>query len=327
MKQLTKLRWLLQRELWENKGMLLWSPLVLTGIMLGASCLVLLKVLTTGDVHVLVNGQHVQMHASSLAAGYVAGNPQVIDAAVGGYLAASIPLFLMLTVVMFFYCLGALYDERRDRSLLFWKSLPVSDALTVLSKALLALMLAPLAIVLLGSIFSMLQLLLFCALMSDKGVHAFGAVLGNPEFYLGPLRLIGVLPVYALWALPTVGWLLLVSAWARSKVFLWAVGLPLLAGVLAVWANRLLGLDIPGNWFFEHVVARGLFGTAPGTWLLFDRASLPADILDGARHVDMGDLFRYSWNSLANPGAWVGAAAGAAMIYGAIRLRGSRDEG
>jgi ABC-2 type transport system permease protein len=326
MKQVKKFGWLIRRELWEHKGMLLWTPLILAGFMLGVTCLILLKVLTTGDVRMIVNGQHIHMHASAMAGNMLLDNPQVIDAAATNYVAASMPLFLVLTVVMFFYCLSALYDERRDRSLLFWKSLPVSDAQTVWSKALLALVLAPLFIVVLGSLLSGLQLLLFCAVMAGKGVNVFGPVLGNPAFYLGPLRLLGVLPVYVLWALPTVGWLLLVSAWARSKVFLWAVGLPLLAGVLAVWANRLLGLDVPGGWFFEHVVARGLLGTAPGSWLLFDRASLPLDIADGTRHFDMADLFQYSWGSLAGVKAWLGGVVGVAMIYGAIRLRGSRDE-
>ena len=49
----------------------------------------------------------------------------------------------MLGFVVFFYCLGSLYDERKDRSVLFWKSLPVSDRDTVLSKALSALVVAP----------------------------------------------------------------------------------------------------------------------------------------------------------------------------------------
>lgn len=327
MKQVNDMRWLIRRELWEHRGMLLWTPLILAGFMFGVTCLILLKVLAVGDMNLLVNGKHVHMHASMVAGNVLLDNPQMIDAAATNYVAASAPLFLVLTVVMFFYCLSALYDERRDRSLLFWKSLPISDAQTVLSKALLALVLAPLFIVLLGSALTALQLLLFCAVLAAKGVNAFGLILGNPAFYLAPLRLLGALPVYALWALPTVGWLLLVSAWARSKVFLWAVGLPLLAGVLAVWANRLLGLDVPGGWFFHHIVGRGLLGTAPGAWLLFERDSLPLDIVDGTRHIDMSNFLQYSWATLGGASAWIGGLAGAAMIYGAIRLRGSRDEG
>ena len=40
-------------------------------------------------------------------------------------------------------CIRDRYDERKDRSVLFWKSLPVSDRDTVLSKAVSALVVAP----------------------------------------------------------------------------------------------------------------------------------------------------------------------------------------
>src|SRR3546814_12295425 len=58
------------------------------------------------------------------------------------FLSSSWP-FIVLAFVVFFYCLGALYDERKDRSVLFWKSLPVSDAQTVLSKVASAVVVAP----------------------------------------------------------------------------------------------------------------------------------------------------------------------------------------
>lgn len=299
--------WSVRRELWENRavyvGPLIAAAVVLAGILIAT-----------------VHPPHFEQHGRG-------PHMTVAELRTLPYAISAVLIMVIGVVVGVFYSLGALHNERRDRSLLFWKSLPISDAQTVLSKALLALVLAPLFIIVLGSALTGLQLLLFCAAMAAKGVNAFGPILGNPAFYLAPLRLLAVLPVYALWALPTVGWLLLVSAWARSKVFLWAVGLPLLAGVLAVWANRLLGLDVPGGWFFHNIVGRGLLGTAPGSWLLFERDSLPLDILDGTRHLDMSNFLQYSWATLGGASAWIGALAGAAMIHGAIRLRGSRDEG
>ena len=50
---------------------------------------------------------------------------------------------IVLGVVVFFFCLGALFDDRKDRSVLFWKSLPISDQATVLSKVAMALVVAP----------------------------------------------------------------------------------------------------------------------------------------------------------------------------------------
>lgn len=67
-------------------------------------------------------------------------------------------------------------------------------------------------------------LLIVGIVFAVTGANLFGLILSNANFYLAPLRLIGLLPVYLVWALPTIGWLMMVSAWARSKVFLWAVG-------------------------------------------------------------------------------------------------------
>ncbi|HEV7816029.1 MAG TPA: hypothetical protein VGP06_13140 [Janthinobacterium sp.] len=321
------MQWLIRREMWEHKGMLLRAPLVLAAVMLVLGVISMLKLLAVGTLHLNINGHHSHVNGASFAAIVVDRNPDMLDQAVANYMASAMPLLLMLAVVVFFYCLGALYDERRDRSLLFWKSLPVSDAATVLSKAALALLVAPLVAIVVGSLLSMLLLLLLCGVMAVHGLNLFGAVLANPAFYLGPLRMLGLLPVYALWALPTVGWLLMVSAWARSKVFLWAVGVPLLAALLAVWAGRALALDLNGPWFFEHIVGHILLGVVPGCWLLFERAGLSADFIDGSRHIDMGDIFTQSWATLASPGAWTGVAAGAAMLYAAVWLRRRRDEG
>jgi ABC-2 type transport system permease protein len=60
------------------------------------------------------------------------------------YDVAAMVLIITAFIVGLFYCLDALYGERRDRSILFWKSLPVSDLTTVLSKATIALVVLPL---------------------------------------------------------------------------------------------------------------------------------------------------------------------------------------
>lgn len=238
-----------------------------------------------------------------------------------GYMAASAPLFLMLGFVVFFYCLGALHDERRDRSVLFWKSLPVSDASSVLSKALVALVVAPLIAIAIGTAMSLLMLLMLCSALAFKGLNLFPALLATPELYLTPLRIAALLPVYALWALPTVGWLLMVSIWARSKVFLWAVGGPLLTGAFALWASRAYELGWNSGWFMQAIVARVLLGTAPGSWLLFDQQQR-AELLDQAsQRIDLPGIFAHSWAMMGSADLWIGVGAGCAMIFIAIRLR------
>jgi ABC-2 type transport system permease protein len=326
------MKWLLRREYWENKGAFFWAPLVIGLVMLafiGGTAGYALATHGLGD-SVTVNGHHMS-RSEMLNAMPLAVRAQIAGIVANVWLAAAAPLFGVLPVVVFFYCLAALYDDRRDRSILFWKSLPVSDQQTVLSKALTAVCVAPMITIAIGTGISLLMVLIGLTAVSFNGLHLFGLVLGNPDFYLAPLRLVGLLPVYVLWAIPTVGWLLMVSAWARSKVFLWAVGVPVLLAVLARWANFILveymngGFDV--KWFVHNVIARGLAGLVPGVWLPFSKIE-PASLVSGAEHtVNAGSIFTQSWLTLLQPDVWVGVVIGGAMIFVAMRLRRWRDEG
>jgi ABC-2 type transport system permease protein len=148
--------------------------------------------------------------------------------------------------------------------------------------------------------------------------------------YLQPLRLVALLPVYVVWALPTVGWLLLVSSWAKTKPLLWAVGVPLIALVLVKWISYTLQnfSASPLNIMpvAQEIVARLLGGLVPGIWFSFT-GGIPPEMHQNSHGPDMGVLFEASWMTLATAGAWIGALCGAAMIFGAIRLRRWRDEG
>ncbi len=137
-----------------------------------------------------------------------------------------------------------------------------------------------------------------------------------------------MLPVYMLWSLPTIGWLLMVSSWARSKVFLWAVGVPMLAIVAVKLVNQQYGFDWNVDWFIQHVILRTLGSLFPGTWLAFEHIA-PEQLMTAAspHMVDTGALFLRSWGMLATPALWIGALAGGAMLFAAMRLRRWRDEG
>ncbi|MDB5936192.1 MAG: hypothetical protein JWQ01_3536 [Massilia sp.] len=326
------MKWLLRREFWENKGSMFWAPLVVALVMLvfiGGTMAYAVATHHVGD-SVVING-HPMSKMEALHRLPLSEQAKIADLVANTYLAAAAPLFAVLAVVVFFYCLASLYDDRRDRSILFWKSLPVSDQMTVLSKVLTAVVVAPLITIAIGTAVSLLMLLIGMAAAASSGLNLFGLVLGNPNFYLAPLRVIGLLPVYVLTAIPTVGWLLMVSAWARSKVFLWAVGVPLLLNVLAKWASYVTaqymdgGVDFVG--FVHHVLVRGLGGLVPGIWLAFNEVPRTA-LLDEAHHtIDAAGVFSQSYLTLLQPGLWIGVLAGGAMIFAAMRLRRWRDEG
>ena len=328
MSPVNKMQWLIRRELWEHKGMLLWTPaligiaMTLLGVLMTVATIAKTKVRTA----LVVNGQEVSWSAIFNTRTFSPRRAEIIANVANNYTYAAAPLFLALGFFVFFYCLSALYDERRDRSVLFWKSLPVSDAQTVLSKAAIALLVAPLIVAAAASLTSLALVLILSGVLAANGIHVFAELASSPGLYLGPLRVFGLLPVYCLWALPTVGWLLMVSSWAKSKVFLWAVGVPLLVLILTVWVGKLTLTEGDINWIQMNVIGRALLGTIPGSWYLFEPqllSQVPA--LAQESQLTRFDLFSNSWSSLALPAAWLGVAAGAAMIYAAIRLRRWRE--
>jgi ABC-2 type transport system permease protein len=143
-----------------------------------------------------------------------------------------VAMMLILTafIVAAFYCLDALHGERRDRSILFWKSLPVSDRTSVLSKASIPMVVLPLIIfaVIVATQFIMLLWTSVVLLPSGQA----GTTWTRFNLFQQSLILLYGLIVLALWHAPIYGWLLLVSGWARRATILWAV-LPLFAiGVL-----------------------------------------------------------------------------------------------
>ena len=328
-----KFKLLLRREFWEHKGGFLWAPLVAGGIFLllalmGIGVGEMAKSRISGDARVNIEGGSFQINGLDL--GHVGRQMsphdlqelgQGVDVAL--FMAGSWPL-IVLAFVVFFYCLGALYDERKDRSVLFWKSLPLSDRDTVLSKVASAAVVAP-ALAIAASLATMFGFLVIMSLV----VLAHG---GNPLVLLwGPgsplkiaAKLAATIPVYAVWALPTIGWLLLCSAWARSKPFLWAVLIPIFAGIFVSWFDLMQLFKLDSGWFWAHVTGRLLLSSVPGSDMFF-RSSFEASN-DGFENMEQLLSLSNAYGAFLQPAMWIGALAGAVMIYAAIRLRRWRDD-
>ena len=316
-------KWLLKREFWEHKGGFFWMPVIVGGIMTLFIAISLLIAVFGIKEGMQINGVAVSNLASTVGPEQKA---QFASGVVYGYMGLAMPILLALSACVFFFCLGALFDERKDRSVLFWKSLPVSDSETVLSKVAMALGIAPVIAVVVATITAIVAGLLICLAAAVAGVNIFGEVLSNPNLYVAPVQLTAMLPIYALWALPTIGWLLMVSAWSRSKPFLWALGAPLLAGMLLSWINGVFMFDWNMGWFWKNIIGRLLASVVPGSWLGQQGRSLPSE--EAMRSADgMSDMLSHSWQLLGGVNIWIGVALGVVMIYAAIRLRRWRDEG
>ena len=317
-----KFKWLLRREYWENRGGFFWGPVIAGAIIVGLN-LILAVIGSIAARRSMGSSGFVFDHADTHEVGQALG-AMGDGMLVGGVIVACI----VLAFVVFFYALGCLYDDRRDRSILFWKSLPVSDSQMVLSKLAWALVLAPVLAVAIGLLIGLALWLISALTITVNGVPAAHAVFTQSH----PLRIIGgvlaCLPVYMAWALPTIGWLMFCSAAARSKPFLWAVLVPVLACVVISMTTILPGVAIAHDRVWYTLAYRGLFSAVPGAW--FPTIS---GVVDSSSAINTPDdlagainLAR-SWQAFASADLWIGAVVGIALIAAAIRLRRWRDEG
>ena len=204
-----------------------------------------------------------------------------------------LPQLLVAFVVVFFYLLDCLFTERRDRSILFWKSLPVSDAKTVLSKLFVALVAVPLWSWALSLVVGLVVFGVVAAQVSGTPAAGLGTWHGGTWLTV-QAAMLGKMVIAALWYLPVAGWLLLVSVLAKRAPFLWAT-LPFL--VLSLAERIALGSNVVGA-----LVAQRLFGFR-------EEVSLMSE-----------------FPLLASPGLWIGVAVGAALVYAAIRVRRRSDD-
>jgi ABC-2 type transport system permease protein len=282
------LYWSVRRELWENRSLLI-APLasVSLGLLVFLLCLKHLP----GNVMQAFGVIDPSQSSVSLAMPY-----------------SHTGMLAMFTgiIVALVYCLDTLYGERRDRSVLFWKSLPVSDTTTVLAKALVPLVVLPLMVFAMTFIVQLLILLVstVAVLAHGESVALFWTKLPFFQLVAGTLYSLIVL---ALWFAPVYAWLMLVSGWARRTVFLWAT-LPLLA-IVAVEV-------IVFHTTHTLVLLRDrLFGFAPAAYVM----QMPDGSIVDPHFIPVSQLS--PGHFLATPGLWVGLVVAAVLLAAAVRLR------
>jgi len=204
--------------------------------------------------------------------------------------------------VSVFYSLDALYGERRDRSILFWKSLPVSDLTTVLAKVSIPLVILPLVGFAITLVTLFLMLLVASAVLGATG----GAVAPLWTLSLTQrslLLLYHMVTVHGLWYAPFYAWLLLVSAFARRAPFLWAVLPPLAIGLVEKVAFN--------SSHFGHMLLKRLAGGPESM------TPMGMNPMDPNIHLTPGAF-------LVSPGLWFGFAIAAAFLTATVRLRRSQ---
>lgn len=230
-------------------------------------------------------------------------------------------LFLVtMWILTIFYALDALYAERKDRSILFWRSLPITDAETVISKLLTVLLVIPLVTLGLIMVTHILVLTISSIWVGVRGVNAWHLIwTAVPLFDNWTVTLITVLAL-PLWLAPFVGWFLFVSAFTKRSPFLTAF-LPLI--VLPMLEKILLGSSFFAEAFLERSAKLPLFANFETSILFFQSSEDFRSAADaGISLLSMVDLGRF----LSNPGLWAGFVVCGLFTAGAIYVRRFRDE-
>ncbi|MBS3923935.1 MAG: hypothetical protein KGZ36_01480, partial [Xanthomonadaceae bacterium] len=200
-----------------------------------------------------------------------------------------------------------------------------SNSATVLSKLVSIAIVTPLLAALVGIAVGMLVAIAIAGTMSALGSGILPRLLANADFQLAPLAVLALLPVYALWALPSIAWCMAVSAWARRAPLLWAIGIPVFAGILVSWQEAMFNRQLGGDWFWENVVGRLFGGFVPGLWFAFAGDGVSIDALEPAQ-ADALSLVAKSYATLTSPALWIGLIVAAGLIALAIRLRRWRED-
>jgi ABC-2 type transport system permease protein len=309
---MNKLPILLRRELWEHRNTFLILPFITTCFFL----LIMLLLFTAGStdsINIQVdmdmqndgNGNWVdeKFESDDMVAALIYRLESIPEYQREQYVKTGLhsmtaPLMVILWGVVFFYLLNTLYEDRRDRSILFWKSLPVSDLSTVVSKLIMGLIVVPLVYLVGVAVlqFSGLLLLTFGTIGTE--IDAWPTIWAPSNLLLEWLGYISLLLFYVLWTLPFYGWLMAVSAVAKSVPLAWVLGIPIAVSILEGVFTRQSSL---AHWMAEHTFFREMFdGRTP----VFEKVQA---------HL-------FSLNMLS------AIVVGAGLIGVAIYLRGKADE-
>jgi ABC-2 type transport system permease protein len=283
--------WLIRREFWENRA--IWILPAVFGAML------------------IVAALFGHVNFPSLA---TPNENRTFGAAF--LVAFGLMFYSVMSVYATWYLMDSLYADRKDRSILFWKSLPISDSDTVVSKLVIALFVIPVISFLAADVTALLA----AFIVSIRSRATIGGALWQPDLWL-QMQVLWVYAVVtaAIWYLPVAGWLMLVSAWAKRAVILWSFLPPLVLYIIERW---FLGTNVVGRLLGRRLTGLPMIALSPSgdkSWH-FDKATETLTLPSSVFHfINPSGFF-------SSPETWIGAAVGVLLIIGAIQLRMRRSE-
>jgi ABC-2 type transport system permease protein len=278
--------WSVRRELWENRSIYL-GPLAVGAVVVIGFFIALISL------------------PGRIRAASAIGEAELREVVEQPFLIAALMIMAIEMFVAVIYSLDALYGERRDRSVLFWKSLPVSDLTTVLGKASIPLLLLPLVAWFVTVATHGVMLLVGSAVLAANGMSAGTMWAHVPLLESAWINFAHLVTFHGIWYAPLYAWLLLVSAWATRAPFLWAVLPPVAIGIFERIAF--------GSGHFARILQTYFLG-APSDEASEMTMEMSMDMLAPPT---LGHFF-------ADPRLWIGLTVTAVFLLVAVRLRRAR---
>jgi len=227
-----------------------------------------------------------------------------IDIVRTGLLVLGFPILLTVGFGLLAYSLSTFADERKDRSLIFWRSLPVSDLTTVLSKVFTVTLIVPLMVlpyIILLQLVSMTSASIFFA---TNDIVSFGWLWGS-YIFTDWFRIIFSLWAQSLWSLPIFLWLMLAGTYAARPI----AG-AIVPPVILIVLERII---FKTNLVLEFIENR------IGFWSRAD--SFPKEYQE-LRVVDVSDIFLL----FSTQAFWIGILASAILVAGIVYVRSSNSD-
>lgn len=299
---------LLRRELWEHPAIYV-TPLVVA--------LIISFLSVTGQVAVSAFDQVVDM---AILGATNLGEAQRASAITVLMLSITMMFVFSMWVLTIFYALDSLYAERKDKSILFWRSMPVTDAETVVSKLLTALIVIPLVSFAVVVVTHLVVMVISSIWVSFRGADAGFLIWKAAPLAENWSAILVFLLALPLWLSPFIGWFLLVSAYTKRSPILMAflpiILLPMLEKILlgtrmfsdAIFVRSakiplLQGIDSASLWRDEQETINALSESGVSLWTLVDLSGF-----------------------LTSAGLWVGMAVCGILTTASIYVRRFRDE-
>jgi ABC-2 type transport system permease protein len=297
---------LVRRELWEHRSIYV-TPLAITSIV------------TLGTLAMLIfaGGFAKELDLAIFGATNIAGDAERKVALTGFFVGTSWVFLFAAMVLTVFYALDSLYAERKDKSILFWRSLPITDAEAVISKLVTAIVVIPVVTVAAIIATHIVNLIVTSIWVSIKGGDAGHLIWGSVPLLDNWLAAFTVTLAIAVWMSPFIGWFLFVSAFTKRS--------PLLMAFMPLALVPLLELIfIRSSIFADAVLTRG--GMIP----LFRGMDLEGFFDEDSMHLseETGSLLAHIdvVQFLTSPSMWAGVVVCGLFVTAAVYVRRYRDE-